>query len=69
MNFAWFFLIAFGFIFIVFPEFLSYILGFFFIFIGVSSLMASHITNKMKNRDDKWEYVKFGGYTIYTNKK
>lgn len=31
--------------------------------------MASHITNKMKNRDDKWEYVKFGGYTIYTNKK
>lgn len=69
MNFTWIILILLGFAFIAFPNLLQFILAFIFITMGISSLMANQIAKKMKNKDERWEYVKFGGYTIYTNKK
>nr|MDD3720036.1 hypothetical protein [Candidatus Gracilibacteria bacterium] len=57
-------LILFGVTVIVFPEFLAYLIGGFFIIIGINMLGFSMMfSSKMKKGQD--EYIKFGKYKIY----
>lgn len=57
-------LIIFGFIIIIFPDILSFLLGGFFIFLWINILLINKVISKNKNWE--WEnYVKFGNYKIF----
>lgn len=55
------FLIIFGAIVIAYPQFLAYLIGWFFVFIGVNMLVIGFIFPKKK----KDSFVKFGSYKIF----
>lgn len=61
------FLIIFGIIIIAAPEILAYLLGGFFIFLGINGLILGGLFSKAK----KWsahhwdDYVQFGKYKIF----
>ncbi|MFA5917556.1 MAG: hypothetical protein WC850_04985 [Candidatus Gracilibacteria bacterium] len=58
------FFILFGVTIIIFPKFLAYLIGGFFVFVGVSILSVGSIFNSgKKNKEDN--YIKFGKYKIY----
>jgi len=56
-------LIIFWIILIVFPEIIAYLLGWFFVFIGINMLLITTSFGKKKSGDD--EFIKFGKYKIY----
>lgn len=57
-------LIGFGAIIIAFPEFLSFLIGGFFIFIGVNMLFLSAAFGKKRSQNGE-SYVKFWNYKIF----
>ncbi len=58
------FFILFWVIIIIFPEFLAYLIGFFFVFVWVSMLSIWSMFNfGKKSKEDN--YIKFGKYKIY----
>ena len=64
MKFIAIFLIIFGVIIIRYPEMLAYLIGGFFVFIGINMLF---VTLAFKKKWMFWNesYVKFGKYKIY----
>lgn len=64
MRFVSLFLFFFGLIIIKFPEFLSYLIGFFFVFIGFNMFLVTMKFGKWKNNSGE-EFVRFGKYVIY----
>lgn len=65
MQFFGFFALVFGIIVIAFPEFLAYLIGFFFVLIGVNILFISWLW-KDKSPNKSW---RVGDYEILKNKK
>ena len=68
MKFAWIFMVVFGILIISFPEFLSYLIGGFFLFIGLNIVLFNLGINNMKNKsnsDDRWSFFKIWKYKIY----
>ncbi len=70
MKFIPIFLIIFWTIIIIFPQFLAYLIGGFFLFIGINILFLSYQFGKIKKNakdaeDAKKPYMKFGDYEIY----
>ena len=55
-------LIVFGIILIVFPEIIDYLIGAFFIFLGINMLFINMAFSKWNKQE---EYIKFGKYKIY----
>jgi len=55
-------LILFGIILIVFPEIIAYLIGAFFIFLGINMLFINMAFSKWNKKE---EYIKFGKYKIY----
>jgi len=65
MRISSIFLILFWIIIIKFPEFLAYLIGWFFVFLWLNMLIVWIIFNlKMKKTKDEW-FVKFWKYKIY----
>ncbi|UFX83017.1 hypothetical protein [Candidatus Absconditicoccus praedator] len=56
------FFIVFGLLIIIFPEFLAYLVGGFFILLGVNILLGIFFIKKGKKRGDG---VRIAGYKIY----
>ncbi|PZM85050.1 hypothetical protein DLH72_02300 [Candidatus Gracilibacteria bacterium] len=56
-------LIVFGIIIIAFPKILVFLIGGFFIFLGINILAMSGIIGKQQKNQE--EYIKFGKYKIY----
>lgn len=56
-------LIAFWIILIVFPEIIAYLIGWFFIVVGINMLAITSFFGKKK--DQNGDYIKFGSYKIY----
>lgn len=66
MQFFGIFAIAFWLIIIAYPQFLSYLIGFFFLFLGLNILIASRIFRRWSGESDRvW---KIGNYEILKNK-
>ena len=68
MSKIWIFLTFFGLIVIIFPEFLAFLIGGFFLFIGLNILFFNlSLNSNIKNSkwSNKEEVFKFGKYTIY----
>jgi len=67
MKFAWIFLVVFGTLIIVFPQFLAYLIWWFFLFVWLNIIIfTSSINNKNKNNsDNRWSFFKIGKYKIY----
>ncbi len=64
MKAFWIALALFGIIVIVFPALLVFLIGGFFIIVGLNIFVfAKKITGKGKKNDE--DYVKFGNYKIY----
>lgn len=61
------FLIIFWIIIIAAPEILAYLLGGFFIFLGINGLILGGLFSKAKNSSAQHgdDYVQFGKYKIY----
>lgn len=57
------FFILFWIIVIIFPKFLAYLIGGFFVFIWISMLSVWSMFNSKKNKEEN--YIKFGKYKIY----
>jgi hypothetical protein len=67
MQFFGFSAVIFGLIIIAFPEFLAYLIGFFFLILGVNILLASTMFRRGSSESSKsW---KIGDYEILKNKK
>lgn len=64
MRFLSIFLIVFGIIIIKFPEFLAYLIGFFFVFIGFNMFLITMKFGKWVN-NSRDEFVRFWKYVIY----
>lgn len=60
------FFILFGITVIAFPAFIAYIIGFFFLFLGVNSLIISLAMRR--NRSNPSKSWSFGGYEIIKKK-
>lgn len=56
---------------IINPDLVGYIIWGLFVFIWISTLLASFAFNKYKKwqKKDDWDYFTFGNYKIYKNKK
>lgn len=67
MQFFWFLSLVFGVIIVMFPEFLTYLIGFFFVFLGVNILFAAAIFRRGTAPGEKTWNV--GGYEIIKNRK
>ena len=68
MKFAGIFLSIFGIIIISYPEFLSYIIGGLFLFLGLNIILFKFGMNSIKsggNTDERWSFFKFWKYKIY----
>lgn len=66
MPFLSFFFILFGITVIAFPAFIAYIIGFFFLFLGVNSLIISlAMRRNSPNASKSWS---FGNYEIIKKK-
>lgn len=63
MKIFWILLLAFWLLVIIFPEFLAYLVGGAFTFMGVSLILTDYQISKMQKNSDS--YVKFGNYKIY----
>ncbi|NRH21290.1 hypothetical protein HOO68_04570 [Candidatus Gracilibacteria bacterium] len=66
MQFFGIFALIFGMIIIAFPEFLAYLIGFFFVFLGTNILLAGILYKKNGTESKSW---KVGGYEIIKNRK
>ncbi len=69
MQFFGLFALIFGWVIIAFPEFLAYIIGFFFVFIGFNILIIGSLFQKKNGSSNQSEWWKVGGYEILRNKK
>jgi hypothetical protein len=58
----------FGIIVIANPDFIAYIVGFFFVFVGLNMLLAGWMMRR-KSKTDTSSSWKVGGYEIIKNKK
>lgn len=68
MKFMWIFLIIFWIIVIVYPEFLSYLIWGFFLFLWLNIILfnlSMKWMNKWANTDERWNFFKFWKYKIY----
>ncbi|MBC7498712.1 hypothetical protein H7170_03660 [Candidatus Gracilibacteria bacterium] len=68
MQFFGFSALIFGLVIIAFPEFLAYLIGFFFLILGVNILLVSTLFRK-GNPSTSQQSWKVGGYEILKNKK
>ena len=66
MQFFGFFALIFWIIIITFPEFLAYLIGFFFVFLGTNILLAGILFRKNGAESKSW---RVGGYEIIKNRK
>jgi uncharacterized membrane protein HdeD (DUF308 family) len=67
MPIFWILSLVFGIIVITNPDFIAYIIGFFFLFVGINILVASWMMKRgSKQESNSW---KVGGYEIIKNKK
>jgi multisubunit Na+/H+ antiporter MnhC subunit len=64
MKFLSIFLMAFGLMVIIYPQFLAYLIGFFFIFVWVNMFLVTMQFGKWKTNSGE-EFVKFWKYVIY----
>ena len=62
MQISWTLLIIFWVIVILFPSILVFLIGWFFIFLGINILTLGTLVWKSKTKD---EYIKFWKYKIY----
>ena len=62
MQISWTLLIIFWVIVILFPSILVFLIGWFFIFLGINILTLVTLVSKSKTKD---EYIKFWKYKIY----
>lgn len=67
MQFFWFFSLVFGGLVIAYPEFLSYIIGGFFLFLGINILIISGLFRASSRTE--WKSWKIGEYEIVKNRK
>ncbi len=58
------FLILFWLIIVIFPEFLAYLIGWFFIFIWINIILVWTVFSFAKKKTED-NYIKFGKYKIY----
>ncbi len=58
-------LIVFGLIIVYFPDILAYLLGGFFVFLGVNMLLISWVFGTKKSSSGGEEFIKFWKYKIY----
>lgn len=68
MKFAGIFLVVFWILIINYPEFLSYLIGGFFLFVGLNIVLFNLSLSSMKkkwNSDERWSFFKFWKYKIY----
>jgi hypothetical protein len=68
MKFAGIFLVLFGIIIITYPEFLSYLIWGFFLFIGLNIVLFNLSLGGMKKKwktDDRWSFFKVWKYKVY----
>lgn len=63
MKPIWILFIIFGLAVVIFDKFLVYLIGWFFIFLGLNILFIAKWFSGKKKWDDN--YVKFGNYKIY----
>ncbi len=68
MQFFGFLSIGFGLIVIAFPQFLAYLIGFFFLMIGANMLALGSLFRKNGSSSSEQSW-KVGGYEILKNKK
>ncbi|MDD2693358.1 MAG: hypothetical protein PHY14_00320 [Candidatus Gracilibacteria bacterium] len=68
MSYFALFCLAFGGIIIAYPQFLAYLIGFFFIFVGLNSLFFS-IAMMQKKANDNESRWSIGGYEIIRKRK
>ncbi len=69
MSYFWIFFVIFWVIIIKFPDFLSYLIGWFFLFVWINIFLTKYLySRKPKNSENNkdWQsYVKFWNYKIY----
>lgn len=69
MSYFWIFFVIFWVIIIKFPDFLSYLIGWFFLFVWINIFLTKYLySRKAKNSENNkdWQsYVKFWNYKIY----
>jgi hypothetical protein len=68
MKFAGIFLVVFWILIISYPEFLSYLIWGFFLFIGLNIVLFNLSLSGMKKKwktDNRWSFFKFWKYKIY----
>ena len=68
MKFAWIFLSLFWIVIILYPQFLAYLIGWFFLFLGLNIILFNFKLGNMKNKwntDDRWSFFKIWKYKIY----
>jgi hypothetical protein len=68
MKFVGIFLVIFGILIISYPEFLSYLIWGFFLFIWLNIVLFNLGINSMKKKwetDGRWSFFKFWKYKIY----
>jgi uncharacterized membrane protein HdeD (DUF308 family) len=68
MPIFWIISLIFGIIVITNPDFIAYIIGFFFLFVGINILVASWMMRR-KGKSETSNSWKVGGYEIIKNKK
>ncbi len=67
MKFVWIFLSLFWVLIILYPQFLAYLIGWFFLFLGLNILLFSLKLNNVSsaNVDGRWSFFKIWKYKIY----
>jgi uncharacterized membrane protein HdeD (DUF308 family) len=68
MPIFWLLSLIFGIVVITNPDFIAYIIGFFFLFVGINILVAAWIMRR-KGKTETTNSWKVGGYEIIKNKK
>lgn len=68
MPFFALFCLIFGSIIIIYPQLIAYIIGYFFVFIGINSLVFAWMTRRRNasSANNSWS---FGGYEIIKKRK
>jgi len=68
MKNTWIFLALFWILIISYPEFLAYLIGGLFLFIGLNIILFNlnrNNSSKNSNKDEKWSFFKVWKYKIY----
>ena len=67
MKTAWIFLSLFWIIVILYPQFLAYLIGGFFLFLWLNLIIFNHKMNNVwtNNTDERGSFIKIGKYKIY----